>query len=375
MPPIKKIVMWLVVVFLLYAIFTAPSEAADMFRAAWDFTQRASATSPRSSTRSSAGDVARRPRLDRELERYLVDGETVIVAVRRHWFHLFREILIALGRNGSRALGRRQGARERGRPAAAQRQPPVSSGAPPCWLLWRVLNWRHDWFVATDKRFLLFYGFIRRKVAMMPLLKVTDMTYDRSLLGRIVGYGMFVLESAGQDQALSIIDHVPDADTHYRAICTQLFGPARMLRFAPGGLPPPPPHDDDGPDDGGGGRWWSGRRPGCRWARLPPPPHRRAAARAGAAAASPISRPSPGTARSNLGGPAASATPARSPWCACPARRRRGVPALPAAPLAGDPAADAHRAARASARHPPWHGIRGASAARLRLTRRATRLH
>jgi hypothetical protein len=40
--------------------------------------------------------VARRPRLDRELERYLVDGETVIVAVRLHWFHLAREILIAL---------------------------------------------------------------------------------------------------------------------------------------------------------------------------------------------------------------------------------------------------------------------------------------
>ena len=53
-----------------------------------------------------------------------------------------------------------------------------------CWLLWRVLNWRRDWFVATDKRFLLFYGFIRRRVAMMPLLKVTDMTYDRSILGR-----------------------------------------------------------------------------------------------------------------------------------------------------------------------------------------------
>ena len=87
---------------------------------------------------------------------------------------------------------------------------------------------------------------------MMPLLKDTDMTYDRSLLGRVVGYGKFMLESAGQDQALSTIDHVPDADTHYRAICTQLFGPASMLRFAPGGLPPQPPRDD-GPGDGGGG--------------------------------------------------------------------------------------------------------------------------
>ena len=41
MPPIKKIVMWLVVIFLLYAIFTAPTEAANMFQAAWDFTVNA----------------------------------------------------------------------------------------------------------------------------------------------------------------------------------------------------------------------------------------------------------------------------------------------------------------------------------------------
>ena len=36
MPPIKKIVMWLVVVFLLYAILTSPTEAASIFGSAWD---------------------------------------------------------------------------------------------------------------------------------------------------------------------------------------------------------------------------------------------------------------------------------------------------------------------------------------------------
>jgi hypothetical protein len=41
MPPIKKIVLWLVVIFLLYAILTAPTEAASMFNAAWDFTVEA----------------------------------------------------------------------------------------------------------------------------------------------------------------------------------------------------------------------------------------------------------------------------------------------------------------------------------------------
>jgi len=194
--------------------------------------------------------MARRPRLDRELERYLVDGETVIVAVRLHWFHLARELLLALAATVFAFW--------------VDTKVPVASGgkyihdlslllwwAAIFWLVWKVLNWRHEWFVATDKRFLLFYGFIRRKVAMMPLLKVTDMTYDRSILGRVVGYGKFVLESAGRDQALSRIDHVPDADTHYRAICTQLFGPGSMLRFAPG-TPPQLPPDDGGPDGGGG---------------------------------------------------------------------------------------------------------------------------
>jgi hypothetical protein len=36
MPPIKKIVLWLVVIFLLYAILTSPTEAADIFGSAWD---------------------------------------------------------------------------------------------------------------------------------------------------------------------------------------------------------------------------------------------------------------------------------------------------------------------------------------------------
>jgi hypothetical protein len=36
MPPIKKIVLWLIVIFLLYAILTNPSDAADIVDAAWD---------------------------------------------------------------------------------------------------------------------------------------------------------------------------------------------------------------------------------------------------------------------------------------------------------------------------------------------------
>lgn len=205
--------------------------------------------------------MPRRPRLDRELERYLVDDETVIVAVRRHWFHLAREMSLAVlatvvafwvDVNVPRSPGGQ----------VLQNLTLALWWAAAGWLVWRFLNWRHDWFVATDKRFLLFYGFIRRKVAMMPLMRVTDMTFDRTLLGRIVGYGMFVLESAGQKQALSVIDHVPDADRHYRAICTQLFGPGSTVRVHPRGFAPPPPLDDDGTSGGGPGSGGPGGGPG-----------------------------------------------------------------------------------------------------------------
>jgi hypothetical protein len=58
---------------------------------------------------------------------------------------------------------------------------------------------------------------------MMPLAKVTDMTFQRSFLGRVFGYGTFILESAGQDQALSRVDFIPYPEQLYLEVCALLF--------------------------------------------------------------------------------------------------------------------------------------------------------
>ena len=91
------------------------------------------------------------------------------------------------------------------------------------WGTWRFIEWRRDWFIGTNKRLLLFYG-IPRRVAMMPLIKVTDMSYRRSVPGLVMGYGRYIMESAGQEQALSVINYVPHPDANYQAICTEIFG-------------------------------------------------------------------------------------------------------------------------------------------------------
>jgi uncharacterized membrane protein YdbT with pleckstrin-like domain len=70
---------------------------------------------------------------------------------------------------------------------------------------------------------LLTTGLVTRKVAMMPLAKVTDMSFQRSFLGRIFGYGEFVLESAGQDQALRTVDHIPYPEQLYLEVCGLIF--------------------------------------------------------------------------------------------------------------------------------------------------------
>ena len=155
------------------------------------------------------------------LGRYLLDGERIVTAVHQHWAKVAAPVASVIG--GLLLV------------VALDSWLPAGLGivANLVWwgwfvlvgrAVWKILEWRHDWFVATDKRLILTYGLINQKVAMMPLAKVTDMSYNRSPLGRLLGYGAFVMESAGQDQALHSVEWVADPDHTYRAICAEIFG-------------------------------------------------------------------------------------------------------------------------------------------------------
>ncbi|GAB3210736.1 PH domain-containing protein [Marinactinospora thermotolerans] len=91
------------------------------------------------------------------------------------------------------------------------------------WFVWKVAEWSVDYFVITSARLLLTTGLITRQVDMMPLGKVTDMRFERSFMGRLLGYGTFVMESAGQDQALSRINFVPYPEQLYLEIVGLIF--------------------------------------------------------------------------------------------------------------------------------------------------------
>jgi uncharacterized membrane protein YdbT with pleckstrin-like domain len=90
-------------------------------------------------------------------------------------------------------------------------------------LLYKIYEWLEDYFVVTSQRLLLATGILTRNINMMPLSKVTDMSFKRSTMGRLLGYGEFIVESAGQDQALRRVDHLPYPEQLYLEVCGLIF--------------------------------------------------------------------------------------------------------------------------------------------------------
>ncbi|WP_168582463.1 PH domain-containing protein [Gephyromycinifex aptenodytis] len=153
------------------------------------------------------------------LRKYLLRDERIIVATHRHWVSVIEPFLtatIALIAIAAIFFGTGAGGG-------------LIELLLIAWLILfgragaRLWEWNLEWFVATDSRILLIYGFIIRKVDMLPMSKVTDMTFHRSILGRLCGYGTFILESAGQDQALSDLHFIPDPNETYLQIVGTIF--------------------------------------------------------------------------------------------------------------------------------------------------------
>lgn len=159
---------------------------------------------------------------NRALQRYILADEKIIIATHRHWsmlwepllttavaFVLALALLVAVDPNVRNDMG-------------WVWLPFVVLGGR---LLYKWLEWRARWFVLTDRRLLVLDGFLIHRVAMMPTEKVTDLGYERTPMGQLLGYGTFIFETAGQDQALDRVTWIPQPDSRYRLIIASLFHP------------------------------------------------------------------------------------------------------------------------------------------------------
>jgi uncharacterized membrane protein YdbT with pleckstrin-like domain len=91
------------------------------------------------------------------------------------------------------------------------------------WAAWRTADWAVTVFAITSRRVILVRGVLTRQVDMMPLSKVADMRFKRTLAGRLFGYGEFVIESAGEEQALRSVPYLPQSERLYKQVNEFLF--------------------------------------------------------------------------------------------------------------------------------------------------------
>jgi membrane protein YdbS with pleckstrin-like domain len=162
----------------------------------------------------------RPPRWGKDAAKYLLPDEEPVIATRRHWAVLFRPAA-------------------RGVPALVlgvwilQLDPTnrVSSSVgllvvlgALLYLALHVAEWWVRHLLITRRRVLLTSGVIIRTVAVMPLRRITDLTWKETLFGQLFDYGTFRFESAGQQQGLDVIDYIPQADVLYKKLSQLMFG-------------------------------------------------------------------------------------------------------------------------------------------------------
>jgi uncharacterized membrane protein YdbT with pleckstrin-like domain len=156
----------------------------------------------------------------REIDEYLLPTERRVIRVRQHWAYmtnhmaataLFLLVLVIV---------------QRLLPASVLFDNVTFYLALVAVLRFTILTilWWIERIVITDKRVMLAQGLVVHKIAMMPLGKVTDLTFERSLGGRMMGYGTIIVESAGQIQALNRIDYLPRPEEVYEALSELVFG-------------------------------------------------------------------------------------------------------------------------------------------------------
>ena len=87
-------------------------------------------------------------------------------------------------------------------------------------VLWAVvpfLRWLTTEYVFTDRRIIVRSGIITRQGKDMPLSKVNNVSFFVPAMGRILNYGELVIQSAGENDGLTVRD-VPDVEEIQRQV-------------------------------------------------------------------------------------------------------------------------------------------------------------
>jgi len=149
------------------------------------------------------------------VNKYLLPHEHSVIAIRMHPAALAGPLILACGGLvAARKLTSRSA------------RPDIIWGAYlllPLYFLRRLAAWPTTYLIVTEKRMVVIGGLASRTAAAMSLDKVTGLTLQRTVLGRLLGYGTLIVALHGRRQASSKVRYVPYPEQLYLEISALLW--------------------------------------------------------------------------------------------------------------------------------------------------------
>lgn len=85
--------------------------------------------------------------------------------------------------------------------------------------IYRSAMWAfYERLYITNRRVIATAGFLGARIDTMPLTRVTDINYRTTVAGELLGYGILRVETAGQDQALGLLQYLDKPATFYEIL-------------------------------------------------------------------------------------------------------------------------------------------------------------
>jgi uncharacterized membrane protein YdbT with pleckstrin-like domain len=94
------------------------------------------------------------------------------------------------------------------------------------WSVWPFLNWLTATYTVTNRRLITRSGVLTRRGHDIPLNRISDVSYERDLLDRMLGCGTLVISDASTHGRVRLPD-VPDVERLHLQMTDQLFGSAK----------------------------------------------------------------------------------------------------------------------------------------------------
>ncbi|MGL4832398.1 MAG: PH domain-containing protein [Propionibacteriaceae bacterium] len=87
--------------------------------------------------------------------------------------------------------------------------------------VWPLIVWRSVSFTFTDRRIITQRGVVHRSGHDLPLARINDVTYEKSLLDRMLGCGTLVLQTAAEDPV--VLKDIPQIERVHTTMTDLLF--------------------------------------------------------------------------------------------------------------------------------------------------------